>query len=362
MGAIRQHSVEWERVVEAKAVQEALAWRSGATQPDEKALLEEVVPGKTPSAQGDLARRGSKDWDLVVAHQAEKAVVAEISEAARASPTTATLMLEFKKISAGSLLEVSERVWAQVAADALCTLDREVPTGTRRVRAFLLSGGGTLVLRKRRVVLVQCCALSSLQRLLDLCGSAARVAAVVYSQRGALGRAAERLPALFPQGEAADLGPVSVFVANRLPSDQLSEYVYAEVLPAGNTWPDPRAVFREAQPICTTTDTCELTLSRGFYACVHDRDGVPTLATDVPQAEDELRATLQAVIGGGGATVFLFSLSPLLGIHCPAEIQGPRHVADKQFFASVTEVTGLAETMPTPPLSPGGWVDSRWVC
>ena len=32
--------VEWERVVEAKAVQEAWAWRTGATQPDEKALLE----------------------------------------------------------------------------------------------------------------------------------------------------------------------------------------------------------------------------------------------------------------------------------------------------------------------------------
>lgn len=347
--------------MEAKAVQEAWAWRTGATQPDEKALLEGVVPDKTPSAQGDLARRGSKDWDLVLAHQAEKAMVTEIIEAACVSPTTATLMLEFERVSAGSLLKVPERVWAQVAADALCTLDREVPTGTRRVRAFLLSGGGTLVLRKRRVVLVQCCALSSLQRLLDLCGSAARVAAIVYSQRGP-SCAAEKLLALFPQGEAADLGPVSVFVANRLPVDQLSEYVYAEVLPAGNTRPDPHEAFRGSQHPCTTTDTCALTLSRGFYACVHDRDGVPTLATDVPQAEDELRATLQAVTGGSGATVFLFSLSPLLGIHCPAEIQGPRHVADKQFFASVTEVTGLAETMPTPPLSPGGWVDSRWVC
>lgn len=335
---VRRTSTEWEHVLEAKAQAEAEALLRGATRVDEQALLGEATPRPEP-----LARRGSREWARIVAQQEEKAAVAEIAEAARASRVEGTLMVEFRKVAAGSLRKVSDRAWAGVAAATGCTVERALATGPRGGRALLLSGG-VLVVHSRRVVLTAPAALAALPRLLDLSTGAARVAALVYTQPAAAPGFAAQLRGVFPEGEAAELGPVAVFVVNRLPSAGVSDYVHMEMaLP--HRRPDPGALL---PPGAARGEhgPYELAASpRGFCASVCARKGGGfTLATDAPLAEEDLRDT----VAGEACTVFLFALSPLLAIDCPGS--GERYVAETANFSASVTVLGAVRDEPDLPV------------
>lgn len=308
-----------------------------------------------------------------------------------------TLMLEFKRTKAGSLLDISDETWSTILKTANCEILSKVTSDSirgkkarrqRGVTAYLLSES-SLFVYDNRVVLKTCgktTPLAALPELLELGGKKGgsadprHVATVLYSHpayfRPDLQEPLYRhfdhecrfLESYFPEGEAHHLGPqgrgVDLFVANYLPEDVLSDFVQAEVYVTG-LGPDAMEKFGQAKSEAVTdfwgVQKCQHldefrfepygysanALRTGFYSTVH-ASPQPSCAymswsTNAPLPQSELGVFLENVANladGAHVTVYLLSLSPLLKAACP-ELPGYVHasataVTTEQFFCSVT--------------------------
>jgi ornithine decarboxylase len=313
-----------------------------------------------------------------------------------------TLMLEFKRTKAGSLLDISDDTWSAILKKANCEILSKVESKPvkksrrqRGVTAFLLSES-SLFVYDNRVVLKTCgqtTPLAAMPELLELggkkggSGGPRHVSTVLYSHpayfRPELQEPLYRhfdsecrfLESYFPEGQAHHLGQkgrgVDLFVANYLPTDVLSDFVQAEVYVTG-LGPDALTKFGQAKCEAVTefwdVQNCEHldefrfepygysanALRTSFYSTAHASPQAScsymSWSTNAPLPPSELGDFLENVVklaDGAHVTVYLLSLAPLLKASCPVLPGYVRAsattVTTDQFFCSVTVMNRTGE-------------------